>query len=161
MESIMRSALDVAEGETEAAQEAGVDEVLSDQTVEDESVVTDSEATEESVGAGGAVGESTEGAVAGEEGAENESSETAENGTEYPDIGTGDASQDSVSSEPDSISGQSGDTVIYETVATVAVEGRPIMSTPINEYTVTEGLLLSILLVLLLRIVWDFAKRFL
>lgn len=39
-----------------------------------------------------------------------------------------------------------------ETTATVVVEAdRPFLTTPLNDYTVTEGLLLCILLVLLLE----------
>lgn len=47
---------------------------------------------------------------------------------------------------------------VTETIA--EYEDRPIWDTPIEEYTVKEGLLLCILLVLLGRWVWDYAKRF-
>lgn len=138
MESMIESALDVVE--EDATQDAVVDdetvtedELLSDQTVENES--------------GG-----------------DENAETTEDEPEQTDTDTSvenDVQEDPVFAQSDGVEDQSGDTVVCETVATVAVEDRPILSTPINDYTVTEGLLLAILIVLLGRMVWDFAKRFL
>lgn len=137
MESMIVSALDVVDEET--TQDAAVDdeivtedEPLSDQTVKEES--------------GG-----------------DENAETTEDEPKQTDTDTSvenDVQEDPVSAQSDSVEGQSGDTVVYETVATVAVEDRPILSTPINDYTVTEGLLLAILIVLLGRMIFDFGKRF-
>lgn len=137
MESMIESALGVVD--EEIAQDAVVDdetvtegEPLSDQTVDDES--------------GG-----------------DENAETTEDEPEQADTDPSvenDVQEDPVSSESDVVEDQSGDTAVYETVSTVAVEDRPILSTPINDYTVTEGLLLAILIVLLGRMIFDFGKRF-
>lgn len=55
----------------------------------------------------------------------------------------------------------SGSTIVYEgdTVVTAVTEVRPILSTPINDYSVSEGLLLMILLVLLIRFIYDAGRR--
>lgn len=47
-----------------------------------------------------------------------------------------------------------------ETVASVGAGDRPIMSTPLADYTVTEGLLLCILLLLLARGIARLADKF-
>ena len=47
-----------------------------------------------------------------------------------------------------------------ETVASVGAADRPIMSTPLADYTVTEGLLLCILLLLLVRGIARLADKF-
>ena len=56
----------------------------------------------------------------------------------------------------------SGETVIEVTIpeplAVTIVDTRPVLTTPFTEYTVTEGLLLSILLVILVSKVIKFAK---
>lgn len=137
MESMIESALGVVD--EEIARDAAVDdetvtegEPLSDQTVEEER--------------GG-----------------DENAETTEDKSEQADTDPSvenDVQEDPVSAQSDGVEDQSGDTVVYETVSTVAVEDRPILLTPINDYTVTEGLLLAILIVLLGRMIFDFGKRF-
>lgn len=47
--------------------------------------------------------------------------------------------------------------MIYET--TSADKEQSIMEKPLTEYTPTEGLLLIIVLILLLRIVWDYSRK--
>lgn len=137
MESMIESALGVVN--EEIAQDAVVDdepvtegEPLSDQAVDEKS--------------GG-----------------DENAETTEDKSEQADTDPSvenDVQENTVFAQSDSVEDQSGDTVVCETVATVAVEDRPILSTPINDYTVTEGLLLAILIVLLGRMIFDFGKRF-
>ena len=137
MESMIESALDVVDEETTQ------DAVVDDETVTEGEPLSDQAVDEKSGG--------------------DENAETTEDEPEQADTDPSvenDVQEDPVSSESDVVEGQSGDTVVYEAVSTVAVEDRPILSTPINDYTVTEGLLLAILIVLLGRMIFDFGKRF-
>lgn len=74
---------------------------------------------------------------------------------------------DSTVSSPAPAQGDAQDTqVLYagsdtsETVASVGAGDRPIMSTPLADYTVTEGLLLCIFLLLLARAIARLADKF-
>lgn len=58
---------------------------------------------------------------------------------------------------PQPETGETDSPVIAETV--VIPEDRPIMTTPLNDYSVTEGLLLLILLWLVGTFLWDLIRR--
>ena len=49
---------------------------------------------------------------------------------------------------------------IYTNGGTVALEPRPFLTTPFEEYSVTEGLLLVLLLCVFLAAVYRFIRRF-
>lgn len=74
---------------------------------------------------------------------------------------------DSTSSAPPVALDEAQDTQVFctgsdtpEAVASVGTGDRPIMSTPLADYTVTEGLLLCILLLLLARGIARLADKF-
>lgn len=74
---------------------------------------------------------------------------------------------DSTGSAPPVALDEAQDTQVFytgsdtpETVASVGTGDRPIMSTPLADYTVTEGLLLCILLLLLVRGIARLADKF-
>lgn len=83
---------------------------------------------------------------------EGKTEEAAPGETDQADPVKGSESNDMSASAP---------SVIYEgdTVITAVTEARPILTTPINDYSVTEGLLLLILIVLVVRMVFDAGRR--
>lgn len=82
-----------------------------------------------------------------------------ESSNNSPEESGGSSSEELVESSAEELSGSSGEDATSNTLVSSLEEPRLFLSTPFDDYTVSEGLLLSIFLALVFGALWKFIKE--